>query len=72
LGSASTYTGPTQISAGTVNAYTSTPLGMNSDVTVAAGATVFAYLPEGDGQALRTAGAHAVFADMAHLPALLA
>jgi beta-phosphoglucomutase-like phosphatase (HAD superfamily) len=39
---------------------------------VAAGATVFAYLPEGDGQALRTAGAHAVFADMAHLPALLA
>ena len=38
---------------------------------VAAGATVFAYLPEGDGQALRAAGAHAVFADMAHLPALL-
>lgn len=39
---------------------------------VAAGATVFAYLPEGDAQALRAAGARTVFADMAHLPALLA
>ena len=40
LNSASTYTGPTQISAGTVNAYTNTPLGVNSDVTVATGATL--------------------------------
>jgi HAD superfamily hydrolase (TIGR01509 family) len=38
---------------------------------VAAGATVFAYVPHGDGQALRDAGAAAVFADMAALPDLL-
>lgn len=38
---------------------------------VAAGATVFAYAPHGDGRALRDAGAHCVFADMAELPALL-
>lgn len=39
---------------------------------VAAGATVFAYAPLGDGQALRDVGAHAVFSDMAHLAAVLA
>ena len=42
---------------------------------VAAGATVFAYLPVGtlhvDAAALRQAGAHHVFADMAELPALV-
>ena len=42
---------------------------------VAAGATVFAYLPastlHGDGAALRRAGAHHVFTDMAELPALV-
>jgi HAD superfamily hydrolase (TIGR01509 family) len=38
---------------------------------VAAGATVFAYVPHGDGRALLEAGAFAVFADMAELPALL-
>ena len=39
---------------------------------VAAGATVFAYAPLGDGAALRAAGAAWVFADMAELPGLLA
>jgi HAD superfamily hydrolase (TIGR01509 family) len=39
---------------------------------LAAGATVFAYVPHGDGHALLEAGAYAVFADMAELPALLA
>jgi HAD superfamily hydrolase (TIGR01509 family) len=39
---------------------------------VAAGATVFAYVPHGDGQALLRAGASQVFSDMAQLPALLA
>jgi HAD superfamily hydrolase (TIGR01509 family) len=39
---------------------------------VAAGATVFAYAPHGGAQALRDAGAHRVFTDMAELPALLA
>ena len=39
---------------------------------VAAGATVFAYVPEGSGQAMLDAGAHRVFADMAQLGALLA
>jgi beta-phosphoglucomutase-like phosphatase (HAD superfamily) len=38
---------------------------------VAAGATVFAYAPLGDGAALRAAGAAWVFADMAELPGLL-
>jgi HAD superfamily hydrolase (TIGR01509 family) len=38
---------------------------------VAAGATVFAYVPHGDGQALLDAGAAAVFVDMAELPGLL-
>lgn len=38
---------------------------------VAAGAVVFAYAPLGDGEALRAAGAHEVFTDMAHLPALM-
>ena len=42
---------------------------------VAAGATGFAYLPAGtlhvDAAALRQAGAHHVFADMAELPALV-
>lgn len=38
---------------------------------VAAGATVFAYAPLGDGQALRAAGALHVFDSMAELPALL-
>jgi HAD superfamily hydrolase (TIGR01509 family) len=39
---------------------------------VAAGATVFAYVPQGDAAAFRQAGAAAVFGDMAHLPRLLA
>lgn len=38
---------------------------------VAAGAIVFAYLPHGDGAALREAGAVEVFADMADLPQLM-
>jgi HAD superfamily hydrolase (TIGR01509 family) len=42
---------------------------------VAAGATVFAYLPAGtlhvDAAALRQAGAHHIFTDMAELPALV-
>jgi HAD superfamily hydrolase (TIGR01509 family) len=38
---------------------------------VAAGATVFAYAPQGDGAALRQAGATQVFARMQQLPALL-
>lgn len=38
---------------------------------VAAGATVFAYAPLGDGHALRAAGASHVFRSMAELPALL-
>jgi beta-phosphoglucomutase-like phosphatase (HAD superfamily) len=38
---------------------------------VAAGATVFAYAPLGDGQALLDAGAFEVFSDMAALPAAL-
>jgi HAD superfamily hydrolase (TIGR01509 family) len=38
---------------------------------VAAGATVFAYAPLGDGQALLDVGAHAVFGDMAVLHAAL-
>jgi beta-phosphoglucomutase-like phosphatase (HAD superfamily) len=38
---------------------------------VAAGATVLAYAPQGDGQALRDAGAAQVFASMADLPGLL-
>ena len=38
---------------------------------VAAGATVFAYDPLGDGMALRAAGAVGVFRSMAELPALL-
>jgi HAD superfamily hydrolase (TIGR01509 family) len=38
---------------------------------IAAGATVFAYAPFGDGQALRDAGASEVFADMADLPGLM-
>ncbi|MDH4464025.1 MAG: HAD family phosphatase [Acidovorax sp.] len=39
---------------------------------VAAGATVWAYAPQGDGSALLQAGAHQVFSDMAQLPLLLA
>ena len=39
---------------------------------VAAGATVFAYAPPGQGQALLDVGASQVFADMAALPDLLA
>lgn len=39
---------------------------------VAAGASVFAYVPQGDGAALRSAGAAQIFSNMAHLPALLA
>jgi HAD superfamily hydrolase (TIGR01509 family) len=39
---------------------------------VAAGASVFAYVPHGDGRALRDVGAAQIFSDMAHLPALLA
>jgi HAD superfamily hydrolase (TIGR01509 family) len=38
---------------------------------VAAGATVFGYAPQGDGAALRAAGASQVFSSMAELPALL-
>nr|WP_315465484.1 HAD family phosphatase [uncultured Rhodoferax sp.] len=38
---------------------------------VSAGATVFGYAPQGDGQALRDAGASQVFVSMADLPALL-
>jgi HAD superfamily hydrolase (TIGR01509 family) len=38
---------------------------------VAAGATVYAYVPSGSGQRFIDAGAHCVFTDMAHLPALL-
>jgi HAD superfamily hydrolase (TIGR01509 family) len=39
---------------------------------VAAGATVFAYAPVGDGRALLEVGAHAVFNDMAQLVGALA
>jgi HAD superfamily hydrolase (TIGR01509 family) len=39
---------------------------------VAAGATVFAYAPLGDGQALLDVGAHTVFRDMAELAGVLA
>lgn len=39
---------------------------------LAAGATVFAYVPHGDGGAFRRAGVAVVFADMAELPTLLA
>ena len=38
---------------------------------VAAGATVFAYLPQGDGSALREAGAVEIFSDMLDLPLLM-
>ncbi len=38
---------------------------------VAAGATVFAYLPQGDDAALREAGAVEIFANMADLPLLM-
>jgi HAD superfamily hydrolase (TIGR01509 family) len=38
---------------------------------VAAGATVFAYVPQGDADVYRRAGALQVFADMADLPAVL-
>lgn len=38
---------------------------------LAAGATVFAYVPHGDADAFRRAGVAAVFVDMAELPALL-
>ena len=38
---------------------------------VAAGAMVFAYLPQGDGAALREAGAVDIFTDMADLPQLM-
>ena len=38
---------------------------------VAAGAFVLAYAPDGDGEALRTAGASRIFSDMAQLPLLL-
>jgi len=38
---------------------------------VSAGALVFGYAPNGDGAALRAAGASEVFADMAHLPSLM-
>ena len=38
---------------------------------VAAGALVFAYAPDGDGAALRSAGAAEVFSDMAQLPMLM-
>jgi beta-phosphoglucomutase-like phosphatase (HAD superfamily) len=38
---------------------------------VAAGATVFGYAPQGDGQALLDAGVTQVFASMEELPALL-
>jgi HAD superfamily hydrolase (TIGR01509 family) len=39
---------------------------------VAAGASVFAYVPQGDGAALRDVGVAQIFSDMADLPALLA
>jgi HAD superfamily hydrolase (TIGR01509 family) len=39
---------------------------------LAAGCTVYAYAPNGDAQHLIKAGANYLFADMAHLPALLA
>jgi HAD superfamily hydrolase (TIGR01509 family) len=39
---------------------------------VAAGASVFAYVPTGNGHTLLEAGAYVVFADMAELPGLLA
>jgi HAD superfamily hydrolase (TIGR01509 family) len=39
---------------------------------LAAGATVFAYVPKGDAQAFREAGVAEVFRDMADLPAALA
>ena len=39
---------------------------------VAAGATVFAYVPHGDTAPYLAAGAHTTFADMADLPALMA
>jgi HAD superfamily hydrolase (TIGR01509 family) len=38
---------------------------------LAAGATVFAYVPQGDGEAFRAAGVADVFSDMANLPAIL-
>lgn len=38
---------------------------------VAAGATVFAYVPQGDAEVFRRAGAVEVFGDMAHLPSVL-
>jgi HAD superfamily hydrolase (TIGR01509 family) len=39
---------------------------------LAAGATVFAYVPQGDASVFEAAGVAAVFSDMAQLPALLA
>lgn len=39
---------------------------------LAAGATVYAYVPQGDASAFEAAGVAAVFRDMAQLPALLA
>ena len=39
---------------------------------VAAGATVFAYVPQGDAEVFRRAGVAAVLTDMAQLPAVLA
>ena len=38
---------------------------------LAAGATVFAYVPQGDATAFRAAGVAGVFSDMANLPAIL-
>ena len=38
---------------------------------VAAGATVFAYVPQGDAEVFRSAGAVEVFRDMADLPSVL-
>lgn len=38
---------------------------------VAAGATVFAYVPQGDAEVFRRAGAAELFRDMAHLPSVL-
>ena len=38
---------------------------------VAAGATVFGYAPDGQGDTLLAAGAARVFTDMAHLPTML-
>ncbi len=46
-----------------------TPTGIAAGV--AAGATVFGYAPQGQGDVLLQAGASRVFADMAELPALL-